>query len=409
MFDPKRSFLALILVGVVLRMAPTWLPFEFAGPDTVSYWEPAARWASGLGFTEADGSACVARPPGYAAFLALVFSAAGEASAFAVRLAQALLGAAAAPVGYAVLRGVVRERIAWWGAWWICVDPLAIGQSPFLLREALLLAGVTALVGILGCWRGRARYLGAGLVLAGLTLTHQLYALLGPCVALADMARGRDWRARLRRARPWVGAGVLVVLAVVLWARRNERVTGHLTLTLSGNTAPAHELWLTTEYSNRWLSGDLDTGFQALKWREEEALIAAEGVEGAKAELYRRAWENARAHPLRTAWRAVRLNLWYWAEIPGAVRLAEHPRLRVVRWGLLPFHWVRLTCVLAGVWWLVRSGRWRERPEWLGIAVFFVVPFAPLYPVPRYWGPMSPLLGVLAAVGWARSRGEEGP
>ena len=106
-----------------------------------------------------------------------------------------------------------------------------------------------------------------------------------------------------------------------------------------------------------------------------------------------------REHPLRSLGRVALMNFWYWAEIPGAISLVDHPRLFVARWALLPFHWVRLCCAVAGVAVLLRSERWRRLWPALGVWAFFALAPAMLYPVPRYLAPACPMLDALAALG----------
>jgi len=394
-----RVVWALALLAFLLRVAPLALPIELVGPDSPSYTEPAEGLAAGRGYVEADGSPSLVRPPGYPAFLAAVYVACGGPSPLAARLAQALLGALCVPLLWDVLRRLrAGDGVALGGAALVAVDPIAIGQAPWLLREQLLLFGVALAWWTLVRFRGRARYLLGGLALAGLTLTHQLYVLAGPFLAASDVLAAPRGR-RLRRLVPWVGAGVVVALALFGWARRNERITGELSFTVAPNPVPARELWLTATCPNRWISGDPATGFQALAWREEHRLMQELGLEGTKRELYRRAWVEWRDHPFRTLGRLLRQNLWYWLEVPGAVRLVEHPRLFVLRWVLVPFHWVRLTAAAAGLLVLLRTGRWRAYRHALGLLLFFLLAPALLYPIPRYLAPACPLLDALAAVG----------
>lgn len=401
---PHRALPALgmvVVLAFLLRLAPLALPFEFSGPDTASYEVPAAHLAAGLGLTDEAGRPAAARPPGYPVFLALIYALAGGPSWTLVRGVQAALGAACALVVHRALLARAGPRAALLGAALVAFDPVAIGQSPFLLREQLLQTLTTLLVAALLGRGGRWRHLQAGLLLAALALTHQLYVLLGPCLAAVDLLAARSARARLLRLARWAAVGLLVAVAVLLWARRNERATGHLTLTLATNPVPARELWLSATYDTWWLSGDFESGFQARAWAEEDELVARLGLEGAKAEMYRRTFALWRAHPLRTLGRVLRLNLWYWVEIPGAVRLAGHPRLWIARWAILPWHWLRLGGALMGLGWLLRGGRWRGAAPVLGALAFFALAPAPLYPVPRYLGPAIPLLCWLAALCWS--------
>ncbi|RMG16228.1 MAG: hypothetical protein D6731_06705 [Planctomycetota bacterium] len=385
----------------VLRIAPLALPFDFRGPDTPSYLEPAESLAAGQGFRARDGRPSAVRPPGYPAFAAAVYLVCGGPSDLGLRIAQALLGALAAVAVAATLRGC-GPRWSLAGGLLSALDPVAIGQAPFLLREALLLFLVAALLWARVRLGARARFLATCSLGAALVLTHQLYLLLAPSLCAAELWNLR--RAHRRRlageALRWGAVLLVCASALFLWARRNERVLGRFSLTASSNAAPARELWLTSEYSNAWLSGDRATGFQHLAFAEERRLVEAVGVEEAKRVLLARAWANWRDHPLRSLGRLLRINLWYWLEVPGAVRLAEHPRLAVVRWGLLAFHWPRLVAAFAGVLWLAGGrGPRALRATALGTLAFFALAPSLLYPVPRYLGPACPLLDVLALLG----------
>ncbi|MGE0712523.1 MAG: glycosyltransferase family 39 protein [Planctomycetota bacterium] len=399
----RRWASGLVALGTIVRLLPLALPFDFSGPDSASYLGPAHGLLE-QGCYCMGGEPTALRPPGYPVFLAAVLGLSGQ-SLLAVRAAQALLGGLAAAGIYLVLARTTRwPRCALLGGLLAALDPVSIGQSPWLLREGLLLGLLVGLVAALTLLRGRARYAVGGLLLGALTLTHQLYLLLGGFLFLAD-ALARRPRHRLL---PWVGMGLIVLLVAFLWARRTERVTGHLSLAATENAVPARELWLTTACSNWWLSGDERTGFQAQAWAEERELVTTRGVQGAKAEYYRRFFANWREHPLRSFARTLRLNLWYWLEIPGAIRLVKDQRLAWVRWLILPFHWARLAAALAGLLYLLRSGGWRAQRATLACLAFLGLAPALLYPVPRYLGPGVPLLDLLAAIGlsasWARRR-----
>lgn len=391
------TLLLIVLLGTGVRLLPLALPFDWSGPDSVGYLEPARSLAAQGAYLDAQGHPTAARPPGYPTFLAAILWVTGD-SLFAVRAVQALLGGLVAAMVFLLLRRGADRRTALAGGLLTALDPIAIGQSPFILREGLLLALSMALVLCLTALRGRRRALLAGLLLAALALTHQLYVLLLGFLVAAEVVASRR-KLRGSRLLPWLAMGLVVILAVFLWARRTERVLGRFSMTATANAVPARELWLSTACDNTWLSGDHVTGFQALAFAEERRLVDAHGVEAAKSIYYWRTWANWRDHPLRSLGRLLRLNFWYWAEIPGAVRLAEHPRLKVARWGLLPFHWIRLACALLGVWFLVRSRRWRPYRYVLAVLLFFALAPALLYPVPRYLGPAAPLLSVLAVLG----------
>ena len=93
------------VVAIVVRLAVLVVPFDFSGPDSVTYLEPAAALARGEGYLDAAGRPTAARPPGYPAFVAACYRLAGGESFVAVRVAQALLGGAATLLVHAALRG----------------------------------------------------------------------------------------------------------------------------------------------------------------------------------------------------------------------------------------------------------------------------------------------------------------
>ncbi len=396
------------MLAVVLRIVPLALPFEFSGPDSESYLTPAASLAAGEGYLDRDGEPTAGRPPGYPAFIATTYIITGSRSPTAIHLAQAGLGGLAALCVFALLAGRPEtRRIAPLGGVLVACDPIAIGQSPFLLREALLLTLLAALILALSRLRGRWRWGVASALLAALALTHQLYMLLGGFLLLAELVALRQRRSlSMARLAPWIAAAAVVLLAIFLWARRNERVVGQFSLTATPNAVPARELWLSTACSNNWLSGDLATGFQYQAFARERELVDTLGLDAAKRELYRMAANNWLEHPARSLARLARINFWYWAEIPGAVRLAAHPRIYWTRWFLLAFHWARYAAAIAGLLFLLRSGLWIKYRYALGALFFFLVAPALLYPVPRYLAPAAPLLDLLAAIGLGASRGK---
>ncbi len=396
------ALLAVFVLAVAARLAPLALPFAFDAGDTPSYWEPGVSLASGRGYLDAAGAPSAERPPGYPAFLAAVFVVAGGPSVLAVQVAQALLGGLAAVAAALLLAPLVERRLALAGALLTALDPVAIGQAPWVLREALLQALVTALLLALALLRGRARLAAAAALTVALTSTHQLYLLLVGFLAAGEgLALWRARRLRLAPLAPWAAIALAAGLALFLWARRNERVLGRFSVVATENAVPARELWLTSACPNPWLSGDTATGFQAAAFAEERELVARHGVAQTKRIFYARAWANWRDHPLRSLGRLARQNLWYWVELPGAIRLAYHPRLYPLRWAALPAHWARLAAALLGAVWLARSGRWRAAPQLLAALAFFALAPALLYPIPRYLAPAASLLDALAVLGAA--------
>ncbi len=344
-------------------------------------------------YLDARGRPTAERPPGYPAFLAAVFAL--SSSTRAVACAQALLGAASVGLVYLLLVRRSRSAAAL-AALFLAIDPIALGLVPFVLREALLQVLLIALLVVLDRTNERpwVQGLGAGVLLAALTLTHQLYGFLGPFLFLGALVSRR-------RIAPLLLAGAIVFLAIVGWTARNLSI-GSKQLVLSSYPIPAGELWLMSESTNEWLHDDPTTGYQDLHFQEIARLQREHpgDIAAVKSELYARAFANLRREPLVVAFRVARINFWYWVEVPGSIRITLHPRLWVARLVLIPFHWLRLFWAVVA---LVELSRAREvrRTYPFEAATWLFAALAPaiLLPLPRYLAPVGPLLDGFAALG----------
>src|SRR5256885_14809818 len=76
----------------VVRLGVVFLPLDWSASDTPGYDEPAHSLVAKGAYLDAEGRPTSERPPGYPAFLALVYSL--HDSKRAVGIAQALLGTA---------------------------------------------------------------------------------------------------------------------------------------------------------------------------------------------------------------------------------------------------------------------------------------------------------------------------
>jgi hypothetical protein len=266
---------------------------------------------------------------------------------------------------------------------------------PFVLREALLLFLVTLLLVLLEELRERPLFQGlaVGAVLAALALTHQLYMLLGPFLLVGALVT------RSRRLPLLVAVGV-TVLALAGWNARN-RAIGTSSLALTSYPVPAGELWLVSESTNDWLHDDPTTGFQELHFREIGRIQDAHpgDMKAVKAELYGRAWENFEREPLTVLGRLARINVWFWLEVPGSIKITLHPRLWLARIVLIPFVWLRLLLVAVALLELRRRRELGAIGNELATLAFFVLAPALLLPIPRYLAPLASVLDALAVIG----------
>ncbi|MFQ6101011.1 MAG: ArnT family glycosyltransferase [Anaerolineae bacterium] len=254
---PRPRFIALVfLLALALRLTPVLLSCSLRiGLDDMFQYDMLARSiVTGNGYRwygEEDlrliqryismelpadydprGVLTSFRAPGYPGFLALVYaiSGVGRHRFFAARLAQALLGAALAPLTWALARQVgSRERVARWAAVIVAVFPLLV-VYPLALATENLFIPLLALALVLTLWagqQGRARdHVLAGLVLGLATLTRSIAAGFVPLAALWLWRVSREKRAGFRHS-------VLLILCFLLvtmpWAARNTRLHGRLT------------------------------------------------------------------------------------------------------------------------------------------------------------------------------------
>lgn len=184
------------------------------------------------------------RAPGYPAFLALVYAICGVGPHrfFAARLAQALLGAALAPLSWALARRVgFRERVGRWAAIVVAIFPLLVVYPLALASENLFVPLLTlALVLTLRAGeQGQARdHALAGLVLGLAALTRSVVTGFVVLAALWAWRTAEEKRAGFRN-------GVILVLCFLLvtvpWATRNTLLHGRPTWV---ETALGYNLYL---------------------------------------------------------------------------------------------------------------------------------------------------------------------
>ncbi|HEX3559043.1 MAG TPA: glycosyltransferase family 39 protein [Pyrinomonadaceae bacterium] len=218
---------ALFLLALLMRCwAVTFYPAEQVN-DAADYHRLAADLARGLGYVNAAGAPTAWRPPGYPAFLAVVYSIFG-ASIRAATLTQALLGSLTvlllAIFGALVLgrrEALIAAALAaiYPGLFWLPRVLLSENLSLFLTLAALCAAAMLLRT-------ERLFWAGVCGVLLGLCALVRGANLMVAIVLLAGMVfiawrRGRRWR-QLAAASVLVCAGC--ALALLPWTARNYRV-----------------------------------------------------------------------------------------------------------------------------------------------------------------------------------------
>lgn len=393
------AFLGLLVaVGFAARLAVLAVGLPPLTSDSAGYWEPAKSLAQGRGYL-LEGQPSAKRPPTYPMFLALVILIAGpdpQRARIGQMLVTSLLGAGLA--WWLDRRGAPRGAAAAAGML-VSLDPFLVAASALILTEALgamlLTAFVLALHGAVGqpTWRrwGAVGFLAGAL---GLNIPNTL-ALL-PFLLL--------WLALRRRPSPglllrWGLAAGLLVGCLGAWTVRNRLVLGTaIPVRSMGFTSL---IWATTEYPFHWLPDPDDPEAQRMLERLAEISGGrqAERLHEVEGKFLREAWGNFRAHPGRVLARAAKANFWFWVEIPGAVSLLR-PHA-ILRWTLLVFHQFQLLAFAVGVFLLARRAPSEYAFLGVGCVVYFGLSLMLMFPIPRYYVPVLPMLDLIAAIGVA--------
>jgi hypothetical protein len=227
------------------RADPTALTF----PDEQQYWLMARGLRQGQPLTDELGFHAT-RMPLYPGYLSLF--AASDGGVVGARICQWIIGALAAVFAGLLGTRVLGRHVGFLTGLLVAVDPVLAGASTLLLTETPFVATVTALWWV--SWPLACRRTIAGQAIAGAPASATQHAIeqaepglgrwLGTgalsalCIYVRPSALGLVliWTAFLLLRRrwnrhAWAGA-VIVVLTVVLallpWALRNRRTTGHL-------------------------------------------------------------------------------------------------------------------------------------------------------------------------------------
>lgn len=397
------ALLALVFaVGLGARLAFLSLGFPPLVSDSYSYWEPGINLAEGRGYLQ-GGKPTALRPPTYPLFLATLVLVGGPEAGRAV-----------------LLQCLVVSLLAPWLTWWlyhhghsrraalsagllVALDPFLVSASGLILTEALgavLLAATIAAFHFATLRPAWGRWAFAGLIAGLLGLNTPNTLALLPFLFLWTASWHRlSWRL----VACWGLAGLLLASCVATWSVRNRLVLGQIIPVRSiGFTSL---IWATTEYESDWLPDPSTPEFQRFLKRFEQIMNgrAAHEVEGA---FLRAALQNVRDHPVRILGRVAKANFWFWVETPGAIQMIAGRR--IVRWTLFAFHQIQLIAFVAGVIAAVRWGRSPATALALACVAYFVLSLAVMFPVPRYYIPVLPMVDVVAATGvigwWERRR-----
>lgn len=216
-------WLTLLAAAVRLVFVCASAPSSMRYPDAEEYLQIARHVVAGDGFVTDDGRQ-FARGPAYPLFLAAHLATFG-AHELPIRATQALLGALAVPLTWALSRRVASANASFLASLYVALDPFLVYFTGLLLVETIyaLLVGVSAL--LLARLGEKGSFLDAALlgVVAGVaSLLHAGH--LAALVAVALL-----WPALVPGSRRWALLavyGITAVAAMFPWIERNAERTG---------------------------------------------------------------------------------------------------------------------------------------------------------------------------------------
>jgi hypothetical protein len=417
----SRTLWIILAVALLLRVGTAvglhrWLAsrqqtFLIEG-DAEGYWTLGERIAAGEEYSLYTPPRFALRMPGFPALLALPI-AIFENPLLPARLLLAGVGTLGCGLVYVLGRILFDGPIGTIAAALTAVAPVMVGFSPVILSEtSFAVALVGSLIGMawwVRCERGYVGRIGnpSQTVLQSpegridnpsFGKAAAVGLVVGALVALASYFRP-SWIL----AGPLFGAGAIVtsahkgraavmavcviiglVAALLPWGLRNQRVTGHFTLTT---------LWMGPSLYDGL--NPQATGASDMEFFDRDDLMGQGMSEYEVDRHYRaKAWEFVRENPGRTLQLAF-IKLWrYLSPVPNAEQFGgTGPALLIG-----PFFVVVVLLALRG-WWVTRHDVW----AWgltLGPLLYFAAIHMLFVGSLRYRLPAEYPLMVLAAVGW---------
>lgn len=362
--------------------------------DADGYWQLAHQMVDGQPYQIYTPPRQVLRMPGFPLILAVSIRLFGD-SLLAARLVLATIGAIGCVGVYQLGVRLVGQRVGVIAGGMAAISPVFVGFSAIELTETAFAVSLVWGLLPLAPW-GRAegsvpdpdnvgRVISAGVaagLLAGVACYLRPSWLLFPaCLVI--------WLWLLRRTRLRFLLAVVTVVAMLgsllPWGLRNQRVTGHFTLTT---------FWMGPSLYDGW-NMDNTHGDSDMAFFDRENLMSKMSEYEVDREYRKRAWAFAQENPRRVAELAWKKTLRYWNPFPNAEQFKSRRSLMVVSlaWYLVVF--------VPGV-----VGAWRLRRS-LGLLAITAGPilyFAALHLVfvssVRYRLPGEYPLLILSAVGW---------
>jgi len=373
-------------------------------------------WAQRLAGGDWMGTEVFYQTPLYPYFLGMIYTAFGH-SVWAVRIVQALFGAAACVFTARAGSGFFSSRVGWVAGMLLAVYPPAIFFDGILQKASLDLVFMTGMLWTVAAAQVRPRaglMLLAGLLLGAMTLNRENAVVLVPL--LAAWAVWLAWREAISTKVAYCAAilaGIAAVLLPVGW--RNYHVGGQFLLTTSqmgpnfyiGNHAGASGLYQPLR------DGRGDPMFESMDARllAEEDLGRKLSAKEVSDYWMERTWRDIREAP--GAW--MRLMAWKWfltwntLEFVDAESVRAHRResLLLASFDLVLSFGVLCPLAAAGIWFTRHD--WRRLWVLYAMLVLFAVAVTLFFVFARYRYPLVPVAALFAGAGvigaWDMLRG----
>ncbi|MCA9080835.1 MAG: phospholipid carrier-dependent glycosyltransferase [Planctomycetaceae bacterium] len=389
-------------VGLQYQLDHRWQREFLIEGDANGYWELGQRLARGESFQLYEPPRRVLRMPGFPAVIAASIRMFGDHK-FAARLLLAVVCSAGIPLCYWLGTTLHSAETGLIAAGLTAIAPVLIAFSPVLLTESLfavlMLSSLACAVPLGGLLQSREKspqmtVVALWSVLTGVMSALAVYvkpswilAVPGFCVLLLLLARQRGTA---------LFCSVLImtslVLALLPWGLRNQRVSGHFTLTT---------FWMGPSLYDG-LNPDA-TGDSDMTFFDRDGLMNSMSEYEVDRHYRKAALEFVKQHPGRTLELVGIKFARYWNPWPNAPQFT-HPTVRIAT--SLAFLPLLLLAIYGG--WEVRQDRWL-----LVLTVAPILYFCALHCVfvssLRYRLPGEYPLMVLAAIGlqtlWRTWRG----
>jgi 4-amino-4-deoxy-L-arabinose transferase-like glycosyltransferase len=362
--------------------------------DADGYWRLARHLVRGEDFSLYEPPRYVMRVPGFPLLLAGGMTLFGERVLW-IRVLLAVVGTAACGLVYCLGRELFDPSVGLVACFLAAISPIFIVFSVLLLSETFfalgLLASLLAFVRLVridvdhesgvSVRHRSALAVVAGLLAGAATLIRPTWFLVAPTFAAIYLVAPGDRKPRFIPALLLLTA---FALALVPWAIRNHRTTGHFVATT---------LWVGPSLYDG-LSPQA-SGASDMTFIEKEGLYRQPGMSEYDNDVHyrRRAWDFVRSHPLRAIELAVIKMGRYCNPIPNAEQFG-HWAIRLVV-GLFEAPVLLLAAV--GLW-KSRSTVWRWLPAAAPVLYFALVHTVFIGSL-RYRLPAEYALLVLTAVG----------